>query len=71
MSSAESAVCFGCGHDRRLHHSYGCDGNLGAEQSFWSAFEELPGYDQTREAIAAQELGAPRPCSCTAHTFKA
>jgi hypothetical protein len=53
-----------------LHHTYGCDGNQAAERLFWSAFEELPGYDQTRDAIATQEVQQPQACSCTAQTFK-
>jgi hypothetical protein len=53
-----------------LHHTYGCDGNQAAERLFWSAFEELPGYDQTREAIAALEVRQPQACSCTAHAFR-
>jgi hypothetical protein len=69
MNSDKAQLCLGCGHERRLHHSYGCDGNLGAQQRFWLTFEDMPGYDLTREAILAEEQLQPPACACTAHTF--
>ncbi|MEO6991787.1 MAG: hypothetical protein ABI346_02645 [Candidatus Baltobacteraceae bacterium] len=60
-------ICTACSHPYAVHHASGCDGNRGAEHNYWQAFEALPGYDQTREAIDGLERTEPRPCPCPAH----
>jgi hypothetical protein len=70
MNAPESVLCTNCGHERLVHHTQGCDGNLAAQERFWSAFEAMPGYDQTRDLLVSEEQQQPPACACTASKFK-
>jgi hypothetical protein len=63
-SDVEAKICEDCEHALDLHHANGCDGNLELERAYWAAFEELPAYVETREAVLAMEAGQPQPCGC-------
>ncbi len=63
-SEPEDRICQDCEHALELHHANGCDGNLELERAYWAAFEELPAYAETREAVLAMEAGQPAPCGC-------